>query len=86
MPWWVLLLLPAGVWVVFAFIHFLGKNKRPFRRALVSMLIGAGLLTAINLTSGFTGVSIPVSFLSVAVSVIGGLPGVTLLLLLNLFF
>lgn len=50
------------------------------------MLIGAGLLTAINLTSGFTGVSIPVSFLSVAVSVIGGLPGVTLLLLLNLFF
>ena len=50
------------------------------------MALGAGTLTAINLTAGFTGVYIPVSLLSVLVSVIGGIPGVTLLLALNLFF
>ena len=62
------------------------KNKRPFRRAFISMVIGAGILTAVNLSSGITGVYIPVSMLSVLVSVIGGVPGVTLLLTLNMFF
>lgn len=50
------------------------------------MVIGAASLIAVNLCSGFTGVYIPISLLSVLVSVIGGVPGVTLILILNLFF
>ena len=86
MPWWGIVIIFFATFIVFAFLHFTAKNKRPFRRALLSMALGAGTLTAINLTAGFTGVYIPVSLLSVLTSVIGGIPGVTLLLALNLFF
>lgn len=86
MPWWELLLILLGTLLVFSVIHFIAKSKRPFRRALLSMAVGLGMLFAVNLTSGFTGVSIPVSLLSVLLSAIGGVPGVTLILALNLFF
>lgn len=86
MPWWGIVIIFFATFIVFTLLHFTEKNKRPFRRALLSMALGAGTLTAINLTAGFTGVYIPVSLLSVLVSVIGGIPGVTLLLALNLFF
>ena len=86
MPWWGIAVIFLVTFIVFALLHFTAKNKRPFRRALFSMALGAGTLTAINLTAGLTGVYIPISVLSVLVSVIGGVPGVTLLLALNLFF
>lgn len=86
MPWWEMLLILLGTLLVFAVIHFIAKNKRPLRRALLSMALGLGTLFAVNLTSGLTGVAIPVSLLSVLLSAIGGIPGVTLILALNLFF
>ncbi len=86
MPWWEMLLILLGTLLVFAVIHFIAKNKRPVRRALLSMALGLGTLFAVNLTSGLTGVAIPVSLLSVLLSAIGGIPGVTLILALNLFF
>ena len=49
------------------------------------MIIGALALTAVDLCSGFTGVYIPISLLSIMVSVIGGVPGVALMLILNIF-
>ena len=70
MPWWGILLIIISTFIVFS----------------ISMCIGAATLTGVNLLSGITGVYIPVSLLSVLVSVIGGVPGVTLLLTLNLFF
>ncbi len=85
MPLWGLALILFGTFTVFAFIHFISKIKRPFSRALLSMAIGAATLAAIDLSSSITGVYIPVSLLSFLTSVIGGLPGVTLLLFLNLF-
>ncbi len=45
---------------------------------------GAGTLCAVNLLSGITGVAVPLSVLSVLTAVVGGVPGVTLLLFLNL--
>lgn len=86
MPWWGMAGIFVGIFFAFVVLHFFEKNKRPFRRAFISMVIGAGILTAVNLSSGITGVYIPVSMLSVLVSVIGGVPGVTLLLTLNMFF
>ena len=47
---------------------------------------GLGTLLAVDLSTGLTGVSIPVSLLSVLTAAIGGVPGVTLMLALNLFF
>ena len=50
------------------------------------MVIGTLTLFAVNLTGTFTGVTLPISALSLLVSAIGGIPGVTLMLGLNLFF
>ena len=85
MPWWGIVLLLVSAFVLFAFLHFSAKNKRPFKRALLSMSAGLLTLAAVDLLSGLTGVYIPVSLLSLLVSAIGGIPGVTLLLFLNLF-
>lgn len=86
MPWWETAIFFVSILLFFTLIHLIGKNKRPFKRALLSFFVGAGTLLAVNLTSVFTGVYLPVSLLTVIVSVAGGIPGVTLLLALNLFF
>lgn len=86
MSWWVICIVFFSVFIIFAIIHHMGKNKRPFKRALLSMCCGVATLLAVNLSGSFTGVFLPVSLMSILVSVIGGIPGVTLMLSLNLFF
>lgn len=86
MPWWGIASVFGAVLIIFTVIHYIGKNKHPFKRALLSMSVGGATLLAVNLSSGLTGVFLPVSLLSIIVSVAGGVPGVTLLLSLNLFF
>ena len=86
MPWWGIATVVSSAFLLFALLHFLAKNKRPFKRALLPMSAGLLALAAVDLLSGLTGVYIPVSLLSVLVSAIGGVPGVTLLLFLNLLF
>ena len=85
MPLWGIAAIFFGCLFVFSVIHFLSRKKHPGKRALISMIIGALALTAVDLCSGFTGVYITVSLLSILVSVIGGVPGVALLLILNIF-
>lgn len=84
MPWWGIAIILFSAFVLFALLHYSAKNKRPFKRALLSMASGVFSLIAVNLFSGLTGVSIPVSLLSVLTSALGGVPGVTLLLFLDL--
>lgn len=84
MPLWGFITVLVATLLLFTVLHALSKRKRPFKRALLSMLAGAVTLAVINLLSPISGVYIPVSVLSVLTSVIGGVPGVTLLLFLNL--
>ena len=84
MPWWGILSIFVSAFVFFAFLHFVAKNKRPLKRALISISAGLFALTAVDLLSGLTGVYIPVSLLSLLTAAVGGVPGVTLLLFLNL--
>lgn len=86
MSWWIICLILFCVFIAFAIIHYKGKNKRPFKRSLISMLCGIATLLAVNLTGSFTGVVLPISLLSLMVSLIGGIPGVTLMLALSMFF
>ncbi len=84
MPWWGIAALLGAAFLLFAFIHFISKIKRPFRRALLSMGSGPLMLLLVNMLSGLTKVNLPVSLLSLLTSAIGGVPGVTLLLFINL--
>ena len=75
----------VSAFLIFSFIHYAAKKKKPFKRALLSMLLGAGTLIAVNLFAGMTGVYIPVTKLTLLTSVVGGVPGVALLVLLSVF-
>ncbi len=70
--------------VLFIIIHKASKNKRPVTRAFLSVFSGAAALAAVDIASIFTGVYIPISLMSILVSLIGGIPGVTALLALNM--
>ena len=50
------------------------------------MGVGVVSLFVVNVTGIFTGVFLPVSVLSMIISLVFGIPGVTMLLTLNLFF
>ena len=76
-------IIGAGTFLLFSFIHYAAKKKKPFKRAFISMLIGVGSLTAVNLLSGLTGVYVPVTELSLTVSAVGGVPGVALMVLMG---
>lgn len=52
---------------------------------LISAVLGFVALALVNLCSPYTGVALPVSRLSVAASGLLGIPGVTLMVLLNAF-
>ena len=83
---WIIWLIFAGIFcALLGFLHRCRPvAKKPFRRALGSALNGLVALVLVNITGGFTGVTLPVSLLSLGVSAGLGIPGVTMLLLLNL--
>lgn len=84
MPWWGIAVILASAFLLFALLHAVAKNKRPFSRALLSMSTGLLTLLGVNLLSGLTHVSLPVSLLSLLTAAVGGVPGVTLMLFLNM--
>lgn len=70
--------------LIFSFIQKISKNKRPFKRAFISILSGLISLLLVDALSAFTGVYIPISILSMLTAVVLGIPGVTSILFLNL--
>lgn len=62
------------------------RAQRPVQCALGGIGMGICALAVVNLTGPLTGVSLPLSLMSLSVSAAGGVPGVTAMLVLNLFF
>lgn len=83
---WLILAILGGAFVAFIIIQAISGNKKPVRKAFSAMVLGVAALAAVNITGFFTGVTLPVSALSVSAAAIGGIPGVTLMLVLNMFF
>ena len=80
LPW----LLAAGVFGLLVAAQLAVRADKPVQRAAGGVLAGLCALLAVNVTGAFTGVSLPLSPLALGVAGTAGLPGVTLLLLLNL--
>ena len=74
----------CGVFVLLVIVQMIMKSRHPVRHAVGGILAGLCTLAVVNLTGVFTGVSLPVSPLTIGVSGVDGIPGVTMLLLLNL--
>lgn len=86
MKWYFLPLVLVVTFIVFTIIQCLSKSKRPLNRAFLSLISGIAALISVDLLSGFTGVYIPISVLSLLISVALGIPGITSMLLINLIF
>lgn len=84
MPQWTIWAVLGGGFALFFLIQIFSKSKSPFKSTLLSLSLGLLSLLAVNLTTQFTGVSLPVSTLSVCASAVGGIPAVTLMLILNM--
>ena len=74
----------AGIFIILVIIQKISGSQTPVRSVILSMLVGILALTAVNLCSGFTNVSVPVSLFSLAVSSVLGIPGLTMLLILQM--
>ena len=72
--------------VVFALIYALSKNKKPFKRAFVNMLIGVLSLVIINVAGIFWDIGVGVSPFSLMVSASLGVPGVAAMVLIKTLF
>lgn len=75
--------LVAFILIINIIIQAIARVRHPVRKSIFSMLIGILALAGVNITSVFTGVTVPVSLLSLGVSAAGGIPGVTMLVLMN---
>ena len=76
----------CGVFVLLVVIQVIMKSERPVRHAVGGVLTGLCARAVVDRTGAFTGVSRALSPLTIGVSGVAGIPGVTLLLLLNLIF
>ncbi len=81
-----LFLILAVTWFVYSIVNAGAGFEKPLRKSLYSILFGLGSLVLVHCISPFTGVSVPISVMSITVSSVMGIPGTTLLLLLNMFF
>lgn len=81
---WKIALIACAVFALLVILQVIVKAERPVRRAAGGVLTGLCALAAVNLTGFFTGVSLTLSPLTLGVSSVAGIPGVTLLLFLNL--
>ena len=73
-----------GAFILFSFIYFAVKNKKPFKRAFISLIFGMLTFFVVDILSFATNVYIPVSALSLLVSAFGGVPGVALLVMMSI--
>ena len=83
MPQWVVWLIAGVVFLLLVIVQVIVQAKKPVRKAIGGILTGIIALIAVNVSGFFTGVTLPVSLMTVGVSAVAGVPGVTLLLLLS---
>lgn len=75
-----------GVFISLVCMQVIIRTDRPLKKAFHGIFKGLAALAAVNLTGAFTGVTLPISILSLCISILGGIPGVTTLVLLDMIF
>lgn len=74
-----------GLTLLFIFF-FAIKSRKFFKTIFLNAILGILAVAVLNLTSGFSGVYIPLNYYSAGTSAVLGLPGVLGLLVANFIF
>lgn len=74
--------------VIYAFIYLLlaVRTKKPFKTIFMYALAGILALFAVNFTSKYSGIYLPINQYTISSSTVFGLPGTVFLLLLRFVF
>lgn len=86
MPSWSLVVVALGMLVALVCVQVIIRTERPLKKAFNGVIKGVCTLLAVNLTGCFTGVTLPVSILSLCFAILGGIPGVTTMVILDMLF
>ena len=70
-----------GLLILLGFIRVLIRDKRPVRKAILSMLSGAGALGFASLFAALFGTVVTVNIYTVFIALTLGIPGVVLIIL-----
>ena len=76
--------ISAAILLILIIIQICARSKRPIRQTFSGIFMGVGTLALVNISGMFTGVTLPVSLLSLGISAVSGIPGVTMLLILKM--
>ena len=71
------------IFVLLFIVQIMINSRHPFSDTLKYILNGILALLAVNLSSGITGIFLPINLLSLGISAISGVPGVSMLIILN---
>ena len=82
---WITLIVCGIIFLLLFSIQIIIRAKNPLKKTFFSMLKGITTLVAVNILGVFTGVTLPVSLLSLAIAAVVGMPGVTAMLIFNAF-
>ena len=69
--------------ITFTLMYAVSKNKKPFKRAFISMFLGIASLIMVNIFGQYISVSLPISPFSLTVSACGGVPAVAAMVLVG---
>lgn len=75
-----------SIFVMLLFLNYLSGGENLLRCSFGSAGLGVGAMLAVNLTGLFTGVSLPLSLLTIGTSLAGGPAGVASLLILQTWY
>ncbi len=67
-----------------AVVLFLAKGKHTFRRTILSATYGICALGVVNITSAVTGISLAVNYITCFMAAVLSLPGVAMLIVLQM--
>ncbi|MFQ9952129.1 MAG: pro-sigmaK processing inhibitor BofA family protein, partial [Clostridium sp.] len=70
MPQWVVWLIAGVVFLLLVIVQVIVQAKKPVRKAIGGILTGIIALIAVNVSGFFTGVTLPVSLMTVGVSAV----------------
>ncbi len=71
---------------VLLILFFAIKSRKFFKTLFLNVFLGIIALAVLNLTSGFSGVYIPLNYYSAGTGAVLGLPGILGLLIANFIF
>lgn len=83
---WSIVIVLTGIFVSLVCMQAIVRTDKPLKKAFYGIFKGLAALMSVNLVGAFTGVTLPISILSLCISILGGIPGVTTLVLLDMIF